>query len=178
MKGTGEFWPQVVEKIVCPRNLNSDMLIQNHSFHFLVAIRVTSTPSTVSTVSTSLGFDTHGADGVFGPRSREMITDWQRARNQPATGFLIAAQQQALLSEAAPALAKYDDDQKKAEEARRKEEAAARARAAASPPPATSYPSRTPSGGGGGGLSCQDTSGRRMEFPGATSCPYGLTPAR
>ena len=128
---------------------------------------------------TSLGFDTHGADGVFGPRSREMITDWQRARNQPATGFLIAAQQQALLSEAAPALAKYDDDQKKAEEARRKEEAAARARAAASPPPATSYPSRTPSGGGGGGgLSCQDTSGRRMEFPGAISCPYGLTPAR
>jgi peptidoglycan hydrolase-like protein with peptidoglycan-binding domain len=128
---------------------------------------------------TSLGFDTHGADGVFGPRSREMITDWQRARNQPATGFLIAAQQQALLSEAAPALAKYDDDQKKAEEARRKEEAAARARAAASPPPATSYPSRTPSGGGGGGgLSCQDTSGRRIEFPGATSCPYGLTPAR
>jgi serine/threonine protein kinase len=127
---------------------------------------------------TSLGFDTHGADGVFGPRSREMITDWQRARNQPATGFLIAAQQQALLSEAAPALAKYDDDQKKAEEARRKEEAAARARAAASPPPAPSYPSRTSSGGGGGGLSCQDTSGRRMEFPGATSCPYGLTPAR
>jgi serine/threonine protein kinase len=132
----------------------------------------------VQVALTSLGFDTHGADGVFGPRSREMITDWQRARNQPATGFLIAAQQQALLSEAAPALAKYDDDQKKAEEARRKEEAAARARAAASPPPATSYPSRTPSGGGGGGLSCQDTSGRRIEFPGATSCPYGLTPAR
>ena len=130
----------------------------------------------VQVALTSLGFDTHGADGVFGPRSREMITDWQRARNQPATGFLIAAQQQALLSEAAPALAKYDDDQKKAEEARRKEEAAARARAAASPPPATSYPSRTPSGGGG--LSCQDTSGRRIEFPGATSCPYGLTPAR
>jgi serine/threonine protein kinase len=131
----------------------------------------------VQVALTSLGFDTHGADGVFGPRSREMITDWQRARNRPATGFLIAAQQQALLSEAAPALAKYDDDQKKAEEARRKDEAAARARAAASPPPATSYPSRTPSGGGGG-LSCQDTSGRRIEFPGATSCPYGLTPAR
>jgi len=125
---------------------------------------------------TSLGFDTHGADGVFGPRSREMITDWQRARNQPATGFLIAAQQQALLSEAAPALSKYDDDQKKAEEARRKEEAAARARAAASPSPAAPYPSRNPSSCGG--LACQDTSGRRIEFPGATSCPYGLTPAR
>ena len=126
---------------------------------------------------TSLGFDTHGADGVFGPRSREMITDWQRARSQPTTGFLIAAQQQALLSEAAPALSKYDDDQKKAEEARRKEEAAARARAAASPSPAPSYQSSTPRSSGGG-ISCQDTSGRRIEFPGSSSCPYGLAPAR
>jgi serine/threonine protein kinase len=126
---------------------------------------------------TSLGFDTHGADGVFGPRSREMITDWQRARNQPTTGFLIAAQQQALLSEAAPALSKYDDDQKKAEEARRKEEAAARARAAASPSPAPSYQSSYPRNSSGG-ISCQDTSGRRIEVPGASSCPYGLTPAR
>ena len=126
---------------------------------------------------TSLGFDTHGADGVFGPRSREMITDWQRARNQPTTGFLIAAQQQALLSEAAPALSKYDDDQKKAEEARRKEEAAARARAAASPSPAPYSPPSYPRSSSGG-VSCQDTSGRRIEFPGASSCPYGLTPAR
>jgi serine/threonine protein kinase len=126
---------------------------------------------------TSLGFDTHGADGVFGPRSREMITDWQRARNQPTTGFLIAAQQQALLSEAAPALAKYDDDQKKAEEARRKEEAAARARAAAAPSPAPYSPPSYPRSSGGG-VSCQDTSGRRIEFPGASSCPYGLAPAR
>ena len=126
---------------------------------------------------TSLGFDTHGADGVFGPRSREMITDWQRARSQPTTGFLIAAQQQALLSEAAPALSKYDDDQKKAEEARRKEEAAARARAAASPAPAPYSPPSYPRSSGGG-ISCQDTSGRRIEFPGASSCPYGLAPAR
>ena len=126
---------------------------------------------------TSLGFDTHGADGVLGPRSREMIQDWQRARNQqPATGFLNAAQQQALLGEAAPALAKYDDDQKKAEEARRREEATARARAAAAPP-AAAAPSRS-SNSYGGGVSCQDTSGRRMEFPGAASCPYGLMPAR
>jgi serine/threonine protein kinase len=55
---------------------------------------------------TSLGFDTHGTDGVFGPRSREMVLAWQRARNQPATGFLTAAQQEALLKEAVPALAK------------------------------------------------------------------------
>ena len=32
---------------------------------------------------TSLGFDTRGNDGVFGPRSREMIAAWQKARNQP-----------------------------------------------------------------------------------------------
>jgi serine/threonine protein kinase len=55
---------------------------------------------------TSLGFDTHGTDGVFGPRSREMIQGWQRARNQPATGFLTAAQQEALLKETAAAPAK------------------------------------------------------------------------
>jgi peptidoglycan hydrolase-like protein with peptidoglycan-binding domain len=125
---------------------------------------------------TSLGFDTHGADGVFGPRSREMIQGWQRARNQqPVTGFLTANQQQALLGEAAPALAKYDDDQKKAEEARRKEEAAARARAAASP--ATPAPAR-PSNSYGGGVACQDASGRRIDFPGVASCPYGLMQVR
>ena len=67
---------------------------------------------------TSLGFDTQGSDGVFGPRSREMILNWQRARSQsPTTGYLTAAQQQALLGEAAPAVAKFDDDQKKAEAA-------------------------------------------------------------
>ena len=117
---------------------------------------------------TSLGFDTHGADGVFGPRSREMILGWQQARKQPATGFLTAAQQQALLGEAAPALAKYDDDQRKAE-------AAARARAAAAPAPA---PAPAPARPSGYGVSCQDTSGRRIDFPSATSCPYGLTQVR
>jgi hypothetical protein len=35
-----------------------------------------------------------------------MIQGWQRARNQPATGFLTAAQQEALLKEAVPTLAK------------------------------------------------------------------------
>ena len=94
---------------------------------------------------TFLGFDTRGSDGAFGPRSREMISSWQKARNQPATGFLNAAQQQALLREAAPALQKYDDDQKKKEEEKKKgdeakkadDEAKAKA-AAASPPPAPS----------------------------------------
>jgi serine/threonine protein kinase len=122
---------------------------------------------------TSLGFDTHGFDGVFGPRSRDMIQGWQKARNQPTTGFLTGAQQQALLSEAAPAVARYDDELKKAD-------AAAKARAAAAPTPAPGpAPAPAPPRSSyGGGVSCQDSSGRRMDFPGATSCPWGLTPTR
>src|SRR5262249_19493740 len=69
----------------------------------------------VQVALTSLGFDTRGTDGILGPRSRDMISAWQKARNQPATGFLNAVQQQALLKEAMPALSKYDE-QKKAEE--------------------------------------------------------------
>jgi len=118
---------------------------------------------------TSLGFDTQGFDGVFGPRSRDMILGWQKARSQPATGFLTAAQQQALLGEAALAVAKYDDELKKAD-------AAAKARAAAAPTPAPAP--APPRASSSGGVSCQDSSGRRIDFPGATSCPWGLTPAR
>jgi serine/threonine protein kinase len=114
---------------------------------------------------TALGFDTHGADGVFGPHTREMILAWQQARQQPATGFVTANQQQVLLKEAAPALAKYDED-------RRRAEAEARARAAT--PAATPVAPRP----AGSGVSCQDTSGRRIDFPNATSCPYGLTQVR
>ena len=80
---------------------------------------------------TSLGFDTQGIDGVFGPRSRAMIQAWQQARNNPATGFLTAAQQQALLGQAASALAKFDEDQKKKAEAAAKAEAEAKAAAEA-----------------------------------------------
>jgi serine/threonine protein kinase/peptidoglycan hydrolase-like protein with peptidoglycan-binding domain len=69
---------------------------------------------------TSIGFDTGGNDGVFGPRSREMIAGWQKARNQPATGFLSAPEQQALLREAAAAVRKYDDEQKLIEEEKKK----------------------------------------------------------
>src|SRR5262249_18337261 len=102
---------------------------------------------------TSLGFDTQGVDGVLGPHSRQMIRGWQQARGQPATGFLTSTQRQALLSEAGSALAKYDADQKRAEEARR--------RAAETPAPAT--PSYRP--GIANGVSCQDASGRRIDFP-------------
>lgn len=59
---------------------------------------------------TSLGFDTRGDDGVLGPRSREMIANWQKARNQPSTGFVTKAQRQALLQESAAALPKAKED--------------------------------------------------------------------
>ena len=98
---------------------------------------------------TSLGFDTRGNDGAFGPRSREMIAGWQKARSLPPTGFLNAAQQQALLREATAALGKYDteqkkleEDKKKADEAKRKADEDAKARAA---PPAAA--AATPAGG-------------------------------
>ena len=71
---------------------------------------------------TALGFDTHGSDGSFGPRSREAITAWQKTRNEPSTGFLTGAQNQALLTTAAAAVAKFDTDQKKIEEDKRKAE--------------------------------------------------------
>ena len=121
---------------------------------------------------TSLGFDTLGNDGIFGPRSREMILNWQRARNQPTTGYLTAAQQQSLLGEAAPAVAKYDEEQKKTE-------AAARARAAANPAPTvTQAPATSTRSSNTYGVSCQDSSGRRIDFPNETSCPYGLRAVR
>ena len=60
---------------------------------------------------TVLGFDTRGSDGVFGPRSREMIASWQRARGQPDTGFLSTAQQEALLREASIETARKPADQ-------------------------------------------------------------------
>ena len=108
----------------------------------------------VQVALTALGYDTRGYDGAFGPRSREMITSWQKSRNLPATGFLSGAHNQALLKDAAPAIAKFDDDQKKIEDDKKKaederkrvdEEAKARTAAAAAtatapvaPPPPSS----------------------------------------
>jgi peptidoglycan hydrolase-like protein with peptidoglycan-binding domain len=41
---------------------------------------------------TSAGFGTRGIDGIFGPRTRAAISDWQRTRGYSVTGFLNAAQ--------------------------------------------------------------------------------------
>lgn len=56
----------------------------------------------------ALGFGTGGTDGVFGPRSREMIAAWQKKSGRAATGYLSADGQAALLREAGPALARYE----------------------------------------------------------------------
>jgi hypothetical protein len=79
-----------------------------------------------------------------------MIAAWQKARNQPATGFFTAAQQQALVKDGAAAIQKHDDEQKKIEDDKKKAEEEAKkkaeeekAKAAAAPPPA-STPSPVP----------------------------------
>src|SRR6185295_19896022 len=97
---------------------------------------------------------TRGSDGAFGPRTREMIAAWQKARNQPATGYLTASQQQLLQREAAPALQKIDDEKKVEEEKKKledekkkvedekrraEEEARAKAVAAGTAPPAAGF---------------------------------------
>ncbi len=103
----------------------------------------------VQVALTSLGFDTRGSDGAFGPRTRETIATWQKARSRPSTGFLDGAQHQALLREAAPALQKYDEElkKKKEEDEKKKAEEEAKAKAAAAtatPPPAPSPAAASP----------------------------------
>lgn len=70
------------------------------------------------------GLDTHGTDGVFGPRTREMIAGWQRKSGATATGYFTLAQRDALLRAAAPAVTRWDEDRKRAEEERKKAELA------------------------------------------------------
>ncbi|MCA0249962.1 MAG: protein kinase [Proteobacteria bacterium] len=95
----------------------------------------------VQVALSSLGFDTRGNDGALGPRSREMVAAWQKARNRPATGFLDGAQHEALTREASAALQKYDADQKKkAEDEKKAAEEAAKAKAATPAPVPTPAP--------------------------------------
>ena len=62
---------------------------------------------------TALGFATGGSDGVFGPRSREMIAAWQKKAGRAVAGYLTTDTQAALLRDAGPALARNDDKQRK-----------------------------------------------------------------
>jgi peptidoglycan hydrolase-like protein with peptidoglycan-binding domain len=62
---------------------------------------------------TALGFPTGGSDGVFGPRSREMIAAWQKKAGRAATGYLATDTQSALLRDAGPAVTRFDEEQRK-----------------------------------------------------------------
>jgi hypothetical protein len=87
----------------------------------------------------ALGFDVVDADGVFGPRSREMIARWQQTAGAPATGFVTEAERDALVQSATAAIAHWEEGRKKAEERRRLAEerkAQAATIAAAAPEPA------------------------------------------
>jgi len=75
----------------------------------------------------ALGFATGGTDGVFGPRSREMIAAWQKKTGRPASGYVSAETQRELLRDAQPALARYDEEQKKAAETQNQASAASAA---------------------------------------------------
>jgi peptidoglycan hydrolase-like protein with peptidoglycan-binding domain len=85
----------------------------------------------VQVALTSLGLDTRSIDGAFGPRSREKIAGWQKARNRSPNGFLSGPEKPALLNEAAPAIAKFDDEQKKIEDEKKKAADEAKVAAAA-----------------------------------------------
>ena len=85
---------------------------------------------------TALGFATGGTDGVFGPRSREMIAAWQKKNGRAATGFISVETQGDLLRDAQPALARHDDEQKKAADPQNQAAAAGAAQGATQGGPA------------------------------------------
>jgi peptidoglycan hydrolase-like protein with peptidoglycan-binding domain len=90
------------------------------------------------------GFDTQGTDGSFGPRTRLMIANWQRSRNEPPSGFLSATQAALLSSEGEAALSRLEEERRKAEEERRKADAE-RQKAKPAPPAAAPAPGAPPS---------------------------------
>ncbi|HKU95169.1 MAG TPA: protein kinase [Vineibacter sp.] len=59
----------------------------------------------------ALGFNTQGTDGVFGPRTRQMIAAWQKSQGYPESGYLTAPQL-ATLREQAPAPGRVDESPK------------------------------------------------------------------
>ena len=61
----------------------------------------------------SLGFNPGGADGVLGPRSRQVIAAWQQKNGALATGFLTASQNAELLRTGSAAIARWEEDQRR-----------------------------------------------------------------
>ncbi|MFD1880566.1 peptidoglycan-binding protein [Paracoccus pacificus] len=67
---------------------------------------------------TLLGYDTRGADGIFGSATRRAIRDWQARNNLSQTGYLTERQQIVLLSEQSRKAADLRDQNRKDEAAR------------------------------------------------------------
>ena len=115
-----------------------------------IALRLTTLDRQhVQVALAALGFGGAGTGGAFGPRMRELIAAWQKAHNDPPTGYLTGAQNQALLRDAAPAVARFDEEQKKLDEARKKADedkakAEFAARAAPAPPQVAVAPPPAP----------------------------------
>ncbi|MBV9835159.1 MAG: peptidoglycan-binding protein, partial [Alphaproteobacteria bacterium] len=98
---------------------------------------------------TAKGFDTMGTDGAFGPRTRQMISNWQRSRSEPPTGFLTATQAALLSKDGETALSRLEDERRKAEDEKRKadaerQKAAPAPQQAAAAPPSAPAPAPTP----------------------------------
>ncbi len=64
----------------------------------------------------SLGHEIPTATGYFGPRTRAMITAWQKTQGLPETGYLTEAQLATLRQQAAAALSKYDQAHRRVKE--------------------------------------------------------------
>jgi Putative peptidoglycan binding domain len=64
----------------------------------------------------SLGHEIPTATGYFGPRTRAMITAWQKTQGLPETSYLTEIQLATLRQQAAPALAKYDQAHRRPKE--------------------------------------------------------------
>jgi peptidoglycan hydrolase-like protein with peptidoglycan-binding domain len=67
----------------------------------------------------ALGHPIPTATGYFGPRTRAMITAWQKTQGLPGTGYLTEAQLAILRQQAVAALAKYDQPQPRVNEGSR-----------------------------------------------------------
>ncbi len=80
----------------------------------------------VQVALSSLGYGTQGADGTFGPRTRQMIAAWQKSQGTPETGYLTAGELAALRQQAASALARYEEEQRKIEDDKRRADADAK----------------------------------------------------
>ncbi len=58
----------------------------------------------------SLGYPTHGTDGIYGPNTRRAISNWQSANRQPVTAYLTETQARLLLGKTGPVVTPPRDD--------------------------------------------------------------------